>query len=117
MLLLFSLTWGSVSGWWVPACLLLGILYAWLLYRQPVNLGKDFRYGLSVVRAVVVFFIAMLLVSPLVKSIKYDPQKPLVLIAQDNSSSVNTFKAPGFNADKLVADLAKLKEQLGDKYD
>ena len=53
---------------------MLGILYAWLLYRQPVNLGKYFRYGLSVVRAVVVFFIAMLLVSPLVKSIKYDPQ-------------------------------------------
>ncbi|WDF79507.1 hypothetical protein PQ469_05735 [Mucilaginibacter sp. KACC 22773] len=117
MLFLFSLTWGSVSGWWVPACLLLGIVYAWLLYRQPVNLGKYFRYGLSVIRAAVVFFIAMLLVSPLVKSIKYDPQKPLVLIAQDNSSSVNTFKSPGFNADMLVTDLAKLKEQLGDKYD
>jgi hypothetical protein len=117
MLFLFSLTWGSVSGWWVPACLLLGILYAWLLYRQPVNLGKYFRYGLSLIRVVVVFFIAMLLVSPLVKSIKYDPQKPLVLIAQDNSSSVNTFKAPGFNSGKLVGDLAKLKEQLGDKYD
>ncbi|WP_184548934.1 hypothetical protein [Mucilaginibacter sp. FT3.2] len=114
---MFSLTWGSVSGWWVPACLLLGIIYAWLLYRQPVNLGKYFRYGLSVVRALVVFFIAMLLVSPLVKSTRYDQQKPLVLIAQDNSSSINTFKAPGFNADKLVADLAKLKDELGDKYD
>ncbi len=117
MLFLLSLTWGSVSGWWVPACLLLGIVYAWLLYRQPVNLGKYFRYGLSVVRALVIFFVAMLLVSPLVKSIKYDQQKPLVLIVQDNSLSINTFKAPGFNADKLVTDLAKLKEQLGDKYD
>jgi hypothetical protein len=113
----FSLTWGSVSGWWVPACLVLGVLYAWLLYRQPVNLGKYFRYGLSAIRAVVVFFIAMLLVSPLVKSTKYDPQKPLVLIAQDNSSSINTFKAPGFNADQLVTNLAKLKQELGDKYD
>lgn len=113
----FSLTWGSVSGWWVPACLVLGLLYAWLLYRQPVNLGKYFRYGLSVIRALVIFFIAMLLVSPLAKTIKYNPQKPLVLIAQDNSASINTFKAPGFNADKLVIDLAKLKQELGDKYD
>jgi hypothetical protein len=117
MLFLLSLTWGSVSGWWVPACLLLGIVYAWLLYRQPVNLGKYFRYGLSVMRAVVVAFIALLLVSPLVKSVKYDAQKPLVLIAQDNSSSINTFKAPGFDAGKMVTDLDKLKEQLGGKYE
>jgi hypothetical protein len=114
---MFSITWGSVSGWWVPVCLILGILYAWLLYRQPVNLGKNFRLGLAAIRTLVVFLIALLLVSPLVKSVKYSPQKPLVLIAQDNSSSVNTFKAPGFNINKLITDLAKLKQELGDDYD
>jgi hypothetical protein len=96
---------------------MLGILYAWLLYRQPVNLGKYFRLGLAAIRTLVVFLIALLLVSPLVKSVKYSPQKPLVLVAQDNSASVNTFKAPGFNADKFVDDLAKLKQELGDEYD
>jgi hypothetical protein len=40
-----------------------------------------------------------------------------VLIAQDNSSSINTFKSAGFNSSAFVDDLAKLKEQLGDKYD
>ncbi|SDD66663.1 hypothetical protein SAMN05216464_102225 [Mucilaginibacter pineti] len=114
---MFSLTWGSVSGWWVPACLVLGVAYAWLLYRQPVNLGKNFRLALAAIRAIVVFFIAILLVSPLVKTVKYDPQKPLVLIAQDNSSSINTFKPAGFNSEKLISDLANLKQQLGDKYD
>jgi hypothetical protein len=114
---MFSLTWGSVSGWWVPVCLLLGILYAWLLYRQPVSLGKNFRLGLAAIRAVVVFIIALLLVSPLVKTVKYSPQKPLVLIAQDNSSSINTFKSAGFNAARFVSNLAKIKQELGDKYD
>jgi hypothetical protein len=114
---MFSLTWGSVSGWWVPACIALGVLYAWLLYRQPVNLGNNFRIGLAVIRALTVFFIAMLLVSPLVKSVKYDPQKPLVLIAQDNSSSINAFKPAGFSTNQLISDLSKLKQQLGDKYD
>ncbi|NHA07908.1 VWA domain-containing protein [Mucilaginibacter sp. HC2] len=114
---MFSITWGSVSGWWVPVCLILGVLYAWLLYRQPVNLGKNFRLWLAVLRALVVFVIAMLLVSPLVKTIKYDPQKPLVLIAQDNSSSINTFKPAGFNSAQFISDLAKLKQQLGDQYD
>jgi hypothetical protein len=114
---MFSLTWGSVSGWWVPVCIILGVLYAWLLYRQPVNLGKTFRIVLAMLRAVVVFAIAMLLVSPLVKSVKYDPQKPLVLIAQDNSSSINTFKPAGFSTSQFINDLSKLKQELGDQYD
>jgi len=114
---MFSITWGSVSGWWVPVCLILGLLYAWLLYRQPVSLGKNFKLGLAAIRAVVVFIIAMLLVSPLIKTAKYSPQKPLVLIAQDNSSSINTFKPTGFNAAQLANNLSKLKQELGDKYD
>ncbi|MEO3404254.1 hypothetical protein AAFN85_10145 [Mucilaginibacter sp. CAU 1740] len=114
---MFSLTWGSVSGWWTPVCLLLGLAYAWLMYQQPVEIGRNLRYGLAALRAIAVFLIALLLVSPLVKSIKYEPQKPLVLIAQDNSSSINTFKPAGFNSSAFVDDLAKLKEQLGDKYD
>lgn len=114
---MFSLTWGSVSGWWLPAGFLLGLAYAWLMYRKPVDLGKNLHYLLAALRAVTVFFITVLLISPLVKTVKYEPQKPLVLIAQDNSSSVNTFKPAGFNPSAFVDDLAKLKQELGDKYD
>src|SRR5580658_631425 len=91
---LFSITWGTVSGWWVPACLALGLLYAWLLYRQPVNLGKQFRYWLFAVRALVVTVIALILLSPLFKSVSYNPQKPLVLVLQDNSQSIAMFTPP-----------------------
>ncbi|QTE34559.1 hypothetical protein J3L18_15470 [Mucilaginibacter gossypii] len=114
---MFSLTWGSVSGWWLPAGLLLGLAYAWLMYRKPVDLSKNLRYVLAAIRAVTVFFITVLLISPLVKTVKYEPQKPLVLIAQDNSSSVNTFKPAGFNSSAFVDGMAKLKQELGDKYD
>lgn len=116
-MLLFSVTWGSVSGWWLIPCLLLGLLYAWLMYRQPQNLAGKFRYLLSAFRALAVFLIALLLVSPLIKSTNYQPQKPLVLIAQDNSQSVNTFHPPNFDAAKFVDELGQLKKQLGDGYD
>jgi len=111
------LTWGSVSGWWTPVCLLLGLLYAWLMYRQPVSLGKAARYGLFAVRTIAVFILSFLLIAPLVKSVAYDPQKPLLLIAQDNSQSINTFKPAGFDGKQFVSDLAHLKQQLGDQYD
>jgi hypothetical protein len=94
MQFLFSITWGSVSGWWALACLALGILYAWLLYKQPVNLARQFRWLLSVFRTLVVFFVAFLLLSPLVRSVSYNPQRPLILILQDNSQSVKLFHAP-----------------------
>jgi hypothetical protein len=116
-MLLFSITWGTVSGWWAPVCLLLGVLYAWLMYRQPVNLSNKFRYVLAAFRATVVFLIALLLVSPLVRSTNYKPQKPLVLIAQDNSGSINTFHPAGFDPAKFVDELAKLKQQLGEGYE
>jgi hypothetical protein len=117
MQLLFSITWGSVSGWWVPACLALGLFYAWLLYRQPVSLGNKFRYLLFAARAVVVTIIALILLSPLVKTVSYNPQKPLVLVLQDNSQSVDFFKKPGTSNDSLVTDLSSFKTQLGSDYD
>jgi hypothetical protein len=113
MQLLFSVTWGTVSGWWTPVCLLLGLLYAWLMYRQPVSLGKTARYGLFAARAVAVFILSFLLIAPLVRSVAYNPQKPLILIAQDNSQSIRLFNKAALPADAL----SKLKQQLGDQYD
>lgn len=122
-MLLFAITWGSVSGWWTPVCLLLGILYAWLMYRQPSDLGNTYKYTLTVLRALAVFIIAMLLVSPLVKSVNYKPEKPLILIAQDNSESIKLFPTPGVKkasppagGGDLEGALAGLKTLLGDGY-
>lgn len=117
MLFLFSITWGSVSGWWMPVCLLLGILYALLMYRTPVNLSNQIRWLLAVLRTLAVFLIAFLLVSPLIKSVTYQPQKPLVLIAQDNSSSISSFKPKGFNVGEFNTRLAGLKKLLGNDYE
>lgn len=116
-MLLFSITWGSVSGWWTLVCLLLGLLYAWVLYRQPSGLDKRLRYLLFAGRTIAVFIIAFLLISPLTRTVSYDQQKPLVLIAQDNSQSIRSFEPKGLDPGQLVNDLSKLKEQLGDKYD
>jgi len=133
MQLLFSITWGTVSGWWVPACFALGLLYAWLLYKQPVNLGKQFRYWLFAIRVLVITVIALILLSPLFKSVSYNPQKPLVLVLQDNSQSIGMFTKPaneakvsppagggaleGAGANSFVDDLSALKNELGTDYD
>lgn len=115
MQFLFSITWGTVSGWWAPACLALGIWYAWLLYRQPVKLDKPYRIALAIARAIVVTIMAMVLLSPLVKTVSYNPQKPLVLVAEDNSQSVKLFSKD--DPAEIVDGLSALKNQLGGDYD
>jgi len=117
MTLLFSVTWGAVSGWWTPLCAAIGVLYAWVMYRQPVNLGETFRKILFALRAIVVFLIAMLLVSPMIQSNSYKPEKPLILVAQDNSESIKLFPDKRFTGVNLEDNLGKLKSALGDGYD
>ncbi|WP_448702565.1 hypothetical protein ACFGVR_09455 [Mucilaginibacter sp. AW1-3] len=117
MLFLFAITWGAFSGWWVLACLALGGLYAWMLYRQPTNLAATWRYLLGAFRVVVVTLIALLLLSPLIKSVTTHPQKPLILVAQDNSASIKLFKPAGFEPEQFVNRLGNLKKALGDGYD
>jgi hypothetical protein len=114
MQLLFSVTWGTVSGWWTPVCLLLGLLYGWLMYRQPVSLGKRAQYVLFAARALAVFLLSFLLISPLIRSVAYNPQKPLILVAQDNSESIKLFDQKDKN---FTGALSQLKQQLGDQYD
>lgn len=117
MLLLFSVTWGTVSGWWLLPCLLTGVLYAWLMYRKPVNLGESYRILLAIVRGLAVTVITLLLLNPLVKTVRYEPQKPLVLIAEDNSASIKTFEPKGFDLHQFHDRLASLKEKLGNDYE
>ncbi len=114
------LTWGTVSGWWTPACLVLGVLYAWLLYRQSDSFNTLLRYGLFAIRAIGVAILSFLLIAPLIKSVTYNQQKSLILIAQDNSTSIKLFdkslsSREGLNT--FAAHLSELKQQLGDQYD
>jgi hypothetical protein len=117
MLFLFSITWGAVSGWWALACLALGLLYAWLLYRQPLSLNNTFRYSLFAVRAIVVSVIAFLLLAPMLRSVTLQPQKPLILILQDNSESIKLFQNSSEKISSLTTNLDQVKTNLGDNYE
>ena len=92
MLFLFSITWGLVSVWWALACVALGAIYAWLLYSRAGSLSANMRYLLAAARFMVVTVIAFLLLSPMIKTVSSRAQKALVLVVQDNSSSINLFR-------------------------
>ncbi|RQO77293.1 hypothetical protein DBR40_09420 [Pedobacter sp. KBW01] len=98
-------------------CLALGILYAWLLYRNNKNLDKKLQYTLTVLRILVVTAIAWLLFAPLIKTLNYTLDKPVIIIGQDNSLSVRQVKAAGFDEKQYEQNLKALQDKLSDKYE
>lgn len=98
-------------------CLLLGALYAWALYSASLNLHKTLRTALGVLRTLAVGMLAFLLFAPLVKRVSYTPEKPIIVIANDNSLSVKEFQPANFDFNKYQVDLNKLADKLSEKYE
>lgn len=98
-------------------CLALGAAYAWLLYASNKNLNKKLRNALAVIRALSVATLAFLLFAPLVRRISHTPEKPVIVIANDNSISVKAIQPSGFDAKKYEQDLTQLAAKLGEKYE
>lgn len=84
--------------WLVILCLAAGFLYAYLLYKKDARFNdtkpiiKQIMFGS---RFVLVSILAFLLLSPFIKTIFNKTEKPIIIIAQDNSSSIL------FNKDSL----------------
>jgi len=77
--------------WFILFCILLGLGYALVLYfRDNTFLEKSnvLNWGLGGLRFLVVTLLSMLLLSPLLKSILTETQKPVVILAQDASESI-----------------------------
>ncbi|HYH55514.1 MAG TPA: hypothetical protein VD772_02820, partial [Anseongella sp.] len=113
-----SLVFNTVSAWWAIFCVLLGVGYAWWLYRKDELPGKSLRRLLFAFRTAAVALLAFLLLSPLLKSVSRTVEKPLIVIAQDNSSSILLDeKNRDWYRDELPAALRSLQEKLQDNYD
>lgn len=98
-------------------CLLLGGLYAWLLYSANKNLTAKLRYLLAAFRVLAITAVAWLFFAPLVKRISYTPEKPIIVLTHDNSISVAQVEPVGFNKAKYEKDLKQLADQLSSKYE
>ena len=99
------------------ACLALGAAYAWVLYAANKNLDRKLRNTLAAVRTLAVATLAFLLFAPLVRRISHTPEKPVIIIANDNSISVKAIQPSGFDAKKYEQDLKQLADKLSEKYE
>lgn len=101
-------------------CILAGAAYAAVLYFRDKKLSE---VSLAVIRLMAVFrfmsitLLSFLLLSPLIKTIKRTVEKPVVVIAQDNSESLVAGKDSAFYKKEYKEKLQKLINELEDKYE
>ncbi len=107
--------------WFVVFCIGLAAAYTYILYRKDKRfqeVSKTFVWLMSGFRFVVVLFLSFLLLSPLVKSFSHTLEKPIILIAQDNSQSIKLGTQEAANQlATYQSKLTNLITELSQKYD
>lgn len=95
-------------------CLALAAGYAALLYRVKNPWSKTLNWILFSLRAVLVFILAFLLLSPVIKQINNIFEKPVFVILQDNSISIKE-TTDSVLRNSLVSTITNLRSQLDEK--
>lgn len=106
-------------SWYVLLCILLGLAYALVLYFRDQTFREQaswLRWLMGALRFLAVTTLAILLLSPILRSIQTNSQKPVVVIAQDGSESLpagmNTTDSAAY-----VQSIQALQSSLADNYE
>lgn len=79
--------------------------------------SRAFIYGMGALRFIAVSLLAFFLLGPLIKSITREVEKPVIVLAQDNSESLLIGKDSTFYQGEYLQQLQRLKEELSDRYE
>lgn len=101
------------SPWFIVLCLLAGAIYAFVLYQNKKSFTLLQNRILALVRGVLVSLLAFLLINPLLRNNKTSIEKPTVVLAVDNSTSMA--QSGQSKLDALKQNLLKLKESIASK--
>ena len=106
---------------WLPVCVLIAGLYAFLLYRNDFkNTTSSFfkyRYWLSTFRFLTVFLMLLLLLNPFLKFSHTETQKPVVALLADNSESIRSGFKNAADTSLYLKTVEHLSDKLKAKYD
>jgi len=76
------------SPWFILLCFIVGFLFAFFLYQKKGPWSIKVHYGLFVLRFLLAFFLCFLLIGPIIRQILNTPEKPILVVAVDNSTSI-----------------------------
>lgn len=105
--------------WWLAVCAIAGFVYAYVLYRKDHsfdNVHPWLRKILFGLRAFLIFCLSVLLLTPLIKTMFREKEKPIIIVAQDNSQSIS-YQDSAYYKGTYRTDLSAFISGLKEKYD
>lgn len=99
------------SSWFVLVCLLIGAGYSYVLYSKKHSWSPTINRILLALRFIVVSVTLFLLLNPLLKQFINNIEKPIVVLAVDNSLSI-TNSLDSLQRKGILAQLAKLADEM-----
>ena len=105
--------------WLAIFAVLLGVGYALFLYFRNENVvfEKRSRIIMASLRGVAMALLAFLLLAPMLKMIRKQTDKPVIIFAIDNSESIASGKDADFYTKEYPKQLQKIVNDLGKQYD
>ncbi len=106
--------------WFLILALLAGASYALGMYfreRRTAEMPLWMVRSLAAVRGLAVFIIVVLLIGPMIRSTSKRTEKPIVVIAQDNSSSILLNSDSAFYRAEFQEKLNELRKELSGDYE
>jgi len=110
----------AYSSWALLLCPLLGGIYAFGFYykdKKTSGLSPLLRWLAAGLRFLLVTLLVFLFLAPLIRSRKNTVDKPIIIIAQDNSASIVAGKDSGFYKHEFPQAWDKVIGDLSTKYD
>lgn len=112
-----SVSFQEYSAFWILICIILAFGYSFLLYKSESKLAKKIKNWLFAFRFTVVFIITLFLFSPLITRNQFAYEKPIVLVAQDNSQSILKNYQESFYKTDYLKDRSAFIQKLSSKFD
>jgi hypothetical protein len=110
----------QASPWLLSLCVWVGLAYATALYflgTSKESWSTQFKFLLASMRFIVVSLLVLMLFQPLLETIETRIEKPIVVLALDNSQSIVSAKDSNFIQTEFLNSWKGIAEKLGSDYE
>jgi hypothetical protein len=106
--------------WFIPGCILIGILYSYVLYRKNHGLTEIASWIvrlLAILRATMVSILCFLLFSPILRINTREVEKPVIILLQDNTESIKSVKDSVYYKNDYPKEIETLSKSLEENFE
>lgn len=100
------------SGFWIIPALALAAFFAFLLYRHATIFSDNVRKVLGVLRFILLAILLILIISPVIRQVINHYEKPVLVIAVDNSTSLTAVE----DSAQIINQVLSLSSAINDEY-